>query len=163
MNLAWRLLKSGGGDDMLINRFAAFAGLATAALLIASPAGALTMAECSAKYNVAKAAGTLDGRTWNQFRKAECGSQAADDETVPAIDEATYTSDPDRPTTRAPRGVTFPSAVSRKYSGERPGKARMRTCLDQYYANKDAGALNGLRWIQKGGGYYSLCNARLKG
>jgi hypothetical protein len=39
----------------------------------------------------------------------------------------------------------------------------MHTCLDQYYANKDADALGGLKWIQKGGGFYSLCNARLKG
>ena len=39
----------------------------------------------------------------------------------------------------------------------------MHTCLDQYYANKDSDALGGLRWIQKGGGYYSLCNAKLKG
>lgn len=31
-----------------------------------------------------------------------------------------------------------------------------------YYSNKDADTLNGLRWIQKGGGYYSICNARLK-
>jgi hypothetical protein len=53
--------------------------------------------------------------------------------------------------------------LSRKYSNETPGKARMHTCLDQYYANKDADTLNGLRWIQKGGGYYSLCNAQLKG
>ncbi|ENT79120.1 hypothetical protein H721_00651 [Brucella ovis IntaBari-2006-46-332] len=39
----------------------------------------------------------------------------------------------------------------------------MHTCLDQYHALKDANALGGLKWVQKGGGYYSLCNARLKG
>ena len=38
----------------------------------------------------------------------------------------------------------------------------MHTCLEQYYANKDANALGGLKWIQKGGGFYSLCNAKLK-
>ncbi|MBZ9659093.1 hypothetical protein LB523_08550 [Mesorhizobium sp. ESP-6-4] len=32
----------------------------------------------------------------------------------------------------------------------------MKECSETYRA------LNGLRWIQKGGGYYSLCNARLK-
>ena len=36
----------------------------------------------------------------------------------------------------------------------------MHTCLDQYNANKANGGLN---WIQKGGGYYSECNKRLKG
>lgn len=122
----------------------------------------LTMAECSAKYQAAKSGGTLNGMKWNDFRKAECGAGASDDDTVPATDEATYTGDPEKPSVKAPRGVKFPAAVSRKYSDETPGKARMHTCLDQYYANKDADTLNGLRWIQKGGGYYSLCNARLK-
>jgi hypothetical protein len=123
----------------------------------------LTMAECSAKYQAAKTAGTLNGMKWNDFRKASCAAGAADDDTVPSADEATYTSDPAAPTTKAPRGVKFPSAVSQKYSDQSAGKARMHTCLDQYYANKDANALGGLKWIQKGGGYYSLCNARLKG
>jgi len=57
----------------------------------------------------------------------------------------------------------FPSAVSPKYANETPGKARMHTCLDQYNANKATNSNGGLRWIQSGGGYYSQCNARLKG
>jgi hypothetical protein len=99
---------------------------------------------------------------WNDFRKASCGAGAADDDSVPSIDEANYSGDPETPTVKAPRGVKFPTGISKKYSDESAGKARMHTCLDQYYANKDAGSLGGLRWIQKGGGYYSLCNARLK-
>ncbi len=39
----------------------------------------------------------------------------------------------------------------------------MHTCLEQYHANKQAGTLGDIRWIEKGGGYYKLCNARLKG
>ncbi len=123
----------------------------------------LTMAECSTKYQAAKSAGTLKGMKWNDFRKAECGADAADDDTVPAASEATYKGEPAAPTAKAPSGVKFPTAVSKKYAAETPGKARMHTCLDQYYANKDANALGGLKWIQKGGGFYSLCNARLKG
>lgn len=122
----------------------------------------LTMAECSAKYQAAKTAGTLNGMKWNDFRKARCGANASDDDSVPAADEASYTGDPEKPSIKAPRGVKFPSAVAKKYTDETPGKARMHTCLDQYYANKDADTLNGLRWIQKGGGYYSLCNAKLR-
>ncbi|WP_442583628.1 hypothetical protein ACSBOB_03940 [Mesorhizobium sp. ASY16-5R] len=122
----------------------------------------LTMAECSAKYQAAKAGGSLNGMKWNDFRKSSCGANASDDETVPAADEASYTSEPDAPTTVAPRGLKFPTAMSRKFSSETPGKARMHTCLEQYYANKDADSLGGIRWIQKGGGYYSLCNAKLK-
>lgn len=122
----------------------------------------LSMAECSTKYQAAKTANTLKGMKWNDFRKTECGAGASDDDTVPAPSEASYTKEPAKPTTVAPKGVTFPSAISPKYASETPGKGRMHTCLDQYYALKDANALGGLKWIQKGGGFYSLCNAKLK-
>ena len=52
----------------------------------------------------------------------------------------------------------FPSAVDAKYSKDSAGKARMLTCLDQYKANKASNGNGGLKWIQKGGGYYSECN-----
>ncbi|HEY4191076.1 MAG TPA: hypothetical protein VGM46_00375 [Mesorhizobium sp.] len=123
----------------------------------------LSMAECSTKYQAAKSGGTLNGMKWNDFRKASCGTGVSDDDTVPAADEASYTSEPEAPKVKAPKGVKFPSSVSTKFSSETPGKARMHTCLEQYYANKDSDALGGLKWIQKGGGFYSLCNARLKG
>jgi hypothetical protein len=128
----------------------------------AQPAKGLTMKECSAKYGAAKDAGKLGGMTWNQFRKAQCGANAAEDDTVPYIGQATYSGEPDSPQIAAPRGVKFPNAIARKFSDETPGKARLHTCLEQYYANKDSDSLGGLRWIQKGGGYYSLCNAKLK-
>jgi hypothetical protein len=38
----------------------------------------------------------------------------------------------------------------------------MHTCLDQYNANKATNANGGMRWIERGGGYYSECNRRLK-
>ena len=50
-----------------------------------------------------------------------------------------------------------------KYAKETAGKGRMHTCVDQYNANKAANANGGLKWIQKGGGYYSECNKKLKG
>ena len=56
----------------------------------------------------------------------------------------------------------FPSAVAPKYRDETPGKARMRTCLDQYRLNKAANANGGLKWVERGGGYYSECNQRLR-
>ncbi|TIT78454.1 MAG: hypothetical protein E5W56_12435, partial [Mesorhizobium sp.] len=122
----------------------------------------LSMAECSTKYQAAKTANKLNGMKWNDFRKAECGADAADDDTVPAPTEATFTKEPAKPTAAAPKGVTFPTAISPKFATETPAKGRMHTCLEQYYANKDANTLNGLKWIQKGGGFYSLCNAKLK-
>ena len=39
----------------------------------------------------------------------------------------------------------------------------MKTCVDQYKANKETNANGGLTWIKKGGGYYSECNKKLKG
>ena len=126
----------------------------------------LSMKECGAKYQAAKSAGTLGGLKWNDFRKAQCSGDnvaaSADDDDAPAPDKATYNGEPAQPTTAAPRGVTFPKAIATKYSTESAGKARMHTCLDQYYANKERNSLGGLKWIQKGGGYYSLCNTRLK-
>jgi hypothetical protein len=59
--------------------------------------------------------------------------------------------------------AVFPSAVSPKYSSESAGKARRETYLDQYRTNKATNANGGLKWIEKGGGYYSECNKRLKG
>ena len=46
------------------------------AAFAAAPAKALTMQECSAKYQAAKSAGTLNGQKWNDFRKAQCAADA---------------------------------------------------------------------------------------
>lgn len=124
----------------------------------ADDAKSLTMKQCSTKYQAAKDAGTDGGAKWNDFRKNECGPGA--DAVALSTDGS---SEPAAPTVAAPKGMKFPTAVSAKFSSESPGKARMHTCLEQYHAAKDANALGGLKWVQKGGGYYSLCNARLKG
>ncbi|MGP8231136.1 MAG: hypothetical protein ACLQL2_00510 [Methylovirgula sp.] len=59
--------------------------------------------------------------------------------------------------------VVFPSAISSQYSSLSAGRARFKTCDDQYRANKATGGNGGLRWIEKGDGYYSECNKHLKG
>ena len=141
-----------------------------AAFLAAMPAQALTMQECSAKYKAAQTAGALNGQKWNDFRKAECGTDAAATpaaapaappkaaEAKPAPKPAATAAGP------APMGdAVFPKAVDPKYSKESEGKARMHTCVDQYNANKAGNANGGLKWIQKGGGYYSECTKKLKG
>jgi hypothetical protein len=56
----------------------------------------------------------------------------------------------------------FPKHIAPQYAGEPPGKARLRTCLDQYNANKASAANAGLKWIEPGGGYYSACNNVLR-
>jgi hypothetical protein len=137
--------------------------------LASPPASALTMQECSAKYKAAQAAGSLKGQKWNDFRKAECGTDAsaapapaAAQTTAPAATPSRTTTGAKPPSAAAGNAV-FPTAVAPKYSKESEGKARMHTCLDQYNANKAGNANGGMNWIQKGGGYYSECNKRLKG
>src|ERR1700686_3541883 len=46
------------------------------ALAATSSAQALTPQECSAKYQAAKSAGTLNGQKGNDFRKAQWGADA---------------------------------------------------------------------------------------
>jgi hypothetical protein len=150
-----------------------------AALLAAPPAQALTTQECSAKYQAAKAAGTLGGQKWNDFRKAQCGADAvaapaAAPAAAPGAAPAAAPAAPAAPKQAkkeaapaappVPAGpAVFPSAVDAKYSKETAGKARMHTCVDQYNANKATNGNGGLKWIQKGGGYYSECTKKLKG
>ena len=141
-----------------------------ASMVLASPpASALTMQECSAKYKAAQAAGTLKGQKWNDFRKAECGTDAsaapapaATQTTAPAATPSRTTTGAKPPAAAAGNAV-FPTAIAPKYSKESEGKARMHTCLDQYKANKASNGNGGLNWIQKGGGYYSECTKKLKG
>lgn len=150
----------------MLHRIVAATSFAAAAAIFAVPAHALTMKECSAKYQAAKEAGKLNGMKWNDFRKAECGPDASASSTAasePTKANTENMKEPPAPSMKAPKGVVFPTAVDKKYSKESPGKARMHTCLDQYRVNKAKNALGGLKWIQKGGGYYSLCNAKLKG
>jgi hypothetical protein len=148
----------------------AMSGLAAFAAV--SPAQALTMQECSAKYKEAKAAGTLNGQKWNDFRKAQCGADAtaapaAAPAAPPAAAEAKPAPAPSpmgAPAAPVAAGnAVFPSAIDPKYAQETPGKARMHTCVDQYRANKATNGNGGMKWIQKGGGYYSECTKRLKG
>jgi len=161
---------------MTINRKTVTRNVLGAALLSglmcagALPAHALSMQECSAKYKAAKEAGTLGDQKWNDFRKTQCGAEA-----TPAAAPAAPPPAAEAPKA-APKAATapeaapaptgnavFPTAVSPKYSSESAGKAREHTCLDQYKANKETNANGGLKWIMKGGGYYSECNKRLKG
>lgn len=161
----------------------ACAGMALiASLALAGAAQAESIQkQCSEKYQAAKAANSLNGETWNQFYK-QCATDlkggAAPAATAPSAAPAQQpvaTAAPPAEHKRkkaestaaapaAPSGpAVFPSAVDPKYSSLSAGKARMKTCLDQYHANKATNSNGGLRWIEKGDGYYSECNKKLKG
>ena len=149
-----------------------------AALAMISPAQALTPQECSAKYQAAKTAGTLDGQKWNDFRKAQCGADATAAPTAAAARRSgsgrRAEGSRQESIQEGSQGGCAPArlrqalqssrtAVDPKYSKENAGEARMHTCVDQYNANKASNANGGLKWIQKGGGYYSECTKKLKG
>ena len=152
-------------------------------LVATLPAQALSQQECGAKYQAAKAGGTLNGQKYNDFRKAQCSAEAAPAAApvaaAPAPAPAAPTPKAEAKPAAAPKPVAaapaaapapaavgnavFPSAVSPKYASESAGKSREHTCLDQYNVNKASNGNGGLKWIMKGGGYYSECNKRLKG
>lgn len=166
----------------------ALAALAGAGIWGAAPVQALTMQECSAKYSAAKAGGTLGDQSWNDFRKDRCGAgdaaakpaaaptMVAQAKSEPKAEAKSDTKSDDkaerskRKSAKSekddakPSGpAVFPTAISPKHAKEKESKQRQLTCLDQYRANKAANANGGLKWIQKGGGYYSECNKKLKG
>ena len=157
--------------------------LAAATLLVTTAGGAFAASavqkECSTKYQTAKSSGTLNGMTYNQFY-SQCAKEAKEEKAAPTPAAAPVAPAPAAPTpaaapapapapaapTTAAAGgaAVFPTAVSAQFSKMSAGKARMETCLAQYKANGSSkGAANGgLKWIEKGGGYYSECNKKLK-
>ena len=134
--------------------------------------------ECTAKYHSAQGAGTLNGMSYNQFY-SQCAAEARSGKaggatpaasgappagsSTPVAAAAPIGAPVAAASAPAPGGAVFPTAVSSEFASDKPGKARMQTCLAQYKKNKETNSNGGLKWIQKGGGYYSECNKRLKG
>ncbi len=169
-----------------------FATLPIASLVLAgafaintSGAQALGLKDCSDKYSAMKDAGKLGGKSWNDFRKSDCGpdakpvadtkpadvkpaakAEAAKPATpkveAPKVEAKKPSAPAPAPATTTADGKVFPKAIDSKYASEKPAKQRLHTCLDQYKANKVSNGNGGLKWIQKGGGYYSECNKKLK-
>ena len=86
-----------------------------ATLTTVGPSRALTMQECSAKYKAAQAAGSK--LKWNDFRKAECGADAA---ATPAaapvtVAPAATTAAPAKPAAKP--AETKPSAATQAAAG----------------------------------------------
>lgn len=140
-----------------------------AAFALSAPAKALSQQECGAKYQNAKAAGTLNGQDWKTFRKTQCGAAEAAPGAAPAAAPAApapTTAKKEAAPAPAPATAgtaTYPSAVDPKFASEKPNLARLHTCSEQWKANKANNTTGGMKWTQKGGGYWSECNKRLKG
>jgi hypothetical protein len=146
-----RAIRNQRGDAMKKLIALSAAAICAGLMLSAAPASAQQsrMKACNDEWNKMKEDKTVGDKKYADFRK-ECLAREA-----PA-DAGSKTA-----TTKS-GGAVFPGSVSSKYSTESAGKARMHTCLDQYNANKSGSGNAGLHWIQKGGGYYSQCNAKLK-
>jgi len=135
--------------------------LVGAAAFAVTSAQALTMQECSAKYKAAKAAGTLNGMKWNDFRKAECGGAEA---APPAAEKKPAMPPP--PAAEAKPMPPPPPATTTAEPGAKPmspGRtamiARERACGAEWKAEKAAGKIPvGMKWPQ----YWSACNKRKK-
>jgi hypothetical protein len=154
---------------MTIRYAAICAGAVLAAIAMqGTSAQALTMTECSAKYKAAKDAGSLNGMKWNDFRKAQCASDAAAPTTAsaPAPAPAPAAAPAPKPAAAAPAPApaatgfaVYPHAVDSKFSSQKPHLARLHTCSEQWQANKANNGNGSMKWPQ----YYSECNKRLKG
>jgi hypothetical protein len=120
---------------------------------------------CGEKWQSAKAAGATQGATWPKFL-AECRSSLASAPTrAPAQAEKPLPKpvvDP-QPGTKAVGAPVYPTAVASKFADLKPAQARQKTCSEQYQTNKGTGGNAGLNWLEKGGGYWSQCNKKLKG
>jgi hypothetical protein len=147
-----RAIRNQRGDAMKKLIALSAAAICAGLMLSAAPASAQQsrMKACNDEWNKMKEDKTVGDKKYADFRK-ECLAREA-----PADAGA-------KTATTKSGGAVFPGSVSSKYSTESAGKARMHTCLDQYNANKSGSGNAGLHWIQKGGGYYSQCNAKLKG
>jgi hypothetical protein len=165
------------GDDTMSRPIAvAMCSIVLAGMTITLSSQAIaqqkTVSACRAEWRANKAANQAKGITEKAYvAQSRAGTPPAQTTAAPP------TPPPAQPAPRArarPRPATapapvaagnavFPSAVSAKYSSESAGKARFHTCLDQYRINKANGGNGSLKWIEKGDGYYSECNKRLKG
>ncbi|RJT14580.1 hypothetical protein D3227_40945, partial [Mesorhizobium waimense] len=80
----------------------------------------LSMADCSAKYQAAKASNSLGGKKWNDFRKTECAAGA------------TAAAEPAKATTKA--------------AAEDGKGLSMADCSAKYQAAKASNSLGGKKW-----------------
>ncbi len=164
--------------------------IAGAALIVgfalASPASAeeTIKKQCSEKYQAAKKANTLNGQKWNEFYK-QCDAELKGappsaprlrPAPAPAPGSGTSAGLPKsrrkkkrskrNPAPRPCRRVRS-SIRTRSIRNTASLSAQLRAASRPATINirpiKPTNSNGGLKWIEKGGGYYSLCNKHLKG
>ena len=118
------------------------------------------MKACGDKWQAAKAAGSTAGKTWPEYLAACRADMAGAKPATPAKPAASAAAAPS--TSGSNKPAVFPDAIASKFANEKPARARQKTCGEQFKANKATDSNGGLKWIEKGGGYWSQCNTRLK-
>ncbi len=123
------------------------------------------MKACGDKWQAAKAANATAGQTWPQYL-SKCRTDLAAAPSAAPATPAPAASAPKPPAAATPAApaaaAVFPSDIAPKFANETPARGRQKTCGEQFRANKAANANGGLKWIEKGGGYWSQCNTHLK-
>ena len=140
------------------------------ALGIASAHAETVMQQCGQQYQAAKAAGTLNGMSWGQFR-SDCSAKlkaqpasatAAEPAPAPAVTPATTAANPlnPAPVPANPAATTTSATPKATTAGRTAFVARERECGGEWRANKASliAQTPGLTWPK----YLSQCNARLK-
>ena len=137
--------------------------LAFAALLAlpgAASAADSVMVQCGQQYQAAKAAGTLNGASWNQYR-TDCAARlkaqpiAAAPTPAPLSVPAAATSVP-----AAAPPASAATAAKPLSGGQAAMRTRQKQCGAEWRAQKVTlvAQTPGLTWPK----YWSLCNTRLK-
>ena len=129
--------------------------------LTVPPALAETVVQqCGQQYQAAKAAGTLNGMTWGEYRtdctarlRAQPASASAAPAEAPAVEAATAVA----PTSTTQTAAAPKAPVS---AGRAAMLARERQCGAEWRSTKVTlvAQTPGLKWPQ----YWSQCNTRLK-
>jgi len=137
------------------------AGLAVSA---GSPAAAqAVMLRCGQQYQSAKAAGTLNGMGWSQFR-TECAArlkaQPADAAAAASIPAAAPAATATPPSAAGGSVSAPPQAAVPASAGRAAMLARQKQCGAEWRAQKATlvAQTPGLKWPS----YWSQCNTRLK-
>jgi hypothetical protein len=146
----------------LVGRLSAVLLLATPMILVG---GEWSRAETLTDPVTAKTAYRPDFHGRSRIELAQADTSAAKPpETAPPPEAKPQDQKPANSSAAAPENKpVFPSAVDPKYAHELGPIGRMRTCADQFTANKAANANAGMKWIDKSGGYYLECSRKLKG
>ena len=128
------------------------------AALLASQGAALAagsvMVQCGQQYQAAKAAGTLNGQSWGQYR-TDCAARIKPETTAAAPAPAATPAD------LVPPQTSTSAAAPKPVSGGRAAMlVRQKQCGAEWRAQKATliAQTPGLAWPK----YWSQCNTRLK-